>query len=356
MSARQARIGVIGAGWWSTYTHIPGLIENPHAHLAAICDRSEEACERATTAFPGPAAYVDLETMLAETELDGVIIAIPHAAHYDVAARCLDAGLNVMLEKPMVLTAKHAADLVGRAEAQGVELIIGYPWHFTRTAIRAREVLASGELGAIQHVVCTQSSMVVEFYRGNDAAYQPVFDWTVAGPGDVYARPELSGGGQGHLQITHSSGLMFFVTGLRPRRVSALMSSFDVPVDLVDVMTVEFEGGALGVVSGTGNVPVGDAGQLDVRAYCEHGYVLLDAITGALEIHRRDGSIERDQLAADDTYPRFTTAANLVDVCLGREPNGSPAEFGHRSVELLDAAYRSAEAGGRMIEVGDLYA
>ena len=72
--------------------------------------------------------------MLAETELDGVIIAIPHAAHYDVAARCLDAGLNVMLEKPMVLTAKHAADLIRRAEAQAVELIIGYPWHFTRTA------------------------------------------------------------------------------------------------------------------------------------------------------------------------------------------------------------------------------
>ena len=106
------------------------------------------------------------------------------------------------------------------------------------------------------------------------------------------------------------------------------MRSFDVPVDLVDVMTVEFEGGALGVVSGTGNVPVGDAGQLDVRAYCEHGYVLLDAITGSLEIHRRDGSIERDQLSADDSYPRFATAANLVDVCLGREPNGSPAEFG----------------------------
>ena len=356
MSARQARIGVIGAGWWSTYTHIPGLLENPHAYLAAICDRSEEACERATAAFPGPAAYVDVETMLSEAELDGVVIAVPHAAHHALAARCLDAGLNVMLEKPMVLKAQHAADLVQRAEAQGVQLIIGYPWHFTRTAVRAREVLASGELGAIQHVACTQSSMVVEFYRGNDAAYQPIFDWTVAGPGDVYARPELSGGGQGHLQITHSSGLMFFVTGLRARRVSALMSSFDVPVDLVDVMTVDFEGGALGVVSGTGNVPVGDAGQLDVRVYCEHGYVLLDAITGALEIHRRDGSIERDRLPADDTYPRFATAANLVDVCLGRQPNGSPAVFGLSSVELLDAAYRSAQDDGRMVEVSDLYA
>ena len=91
--------------------------------------------------------------MLAETELDGVVIAIPHAAHYDVAVRCLEAGLNVMLEKPMVLAARHAADLVRRADSQGVDLIIGYPWHFTRTAIRAREVIASGELGAIQHVV-----------------------------------------------------------------------------------------------------------------------------------------------------------------------------------------------------------
>ncbi len=355
MTARKARIGVVGAGWWSTYTHMPGLHDNPNAELAAYCDPSAEARARASAAFPGPAAYDDLDAMLAAADLDGAVVAVPHAAHHEAAAKCLDAGLHVMLEKPMTLTAASALDLVERAAARGVELIIGYPWHFTSTALRAREVIASGELGAIQHVACTMASMVVEFYRGNDAAYQPVFEWTVAGPGDVYAKPELSGGGQGHLQITHSSGIMFFVTGLRAKRVGALMGAFDLPVDLVDAMTVEFEGGALGVVSGTGNIPIGDAGQLDVRVYGEHGYVLLDAVQGDLTIRRRDGSTEHDRLPADDAYPRFATAANLVDVCRGAAANGSPAAVGLRSVEMLDAAYRSAASRGAMIDVGSLY-
>jgi predicted dehydrogenase len=356
MTVGKARIGVVGAGWWSTYTHIPGLLENPDAYLAGICDTNEAAGRRVAEAFPDVATYSDLGEMLQAQSLDGVVVAVPHVAHHSVAAQCLDQGLHVMLEKPMTLTAVDARDLVQRAEARGVELIVGYPFNFTRTAIRARDLLASGELGRIEHVQCMQSSMVVEFYRGNDAAYQPIFDWTVAGPGDVYARPELSGGGQGHLQITHSSGLMFFVTGLRAARVGALMSSLDVPVDVVDAMTVEFDGGALGVVGGTGNIPVGDDGKLDLHVYCERGYVLLDAIRGDLVVHPHEGSNFEDQVSPDDPYPRFDTANNLVDVCRGDRLNGSPGEIGLRSVEMLDAAYRSADRDGAMVGVRELYA
>jgi hypothetical protein len=59
-------------------------------------------------------------------------------------------------------------------------------------------------------------------------------------------------------------------------------------------------------------------------------------------------------LSPDDRYPRFATAANLVDVILGRAKNGSPATTGARVVELLEAAYRSAASGGQAISVGDL--
>ncbi|HCU73160.1 MAG TPA: hypothetical protein DGO43_05040 [Chloroflexi bacterium] len=354
MTVGKARIGVIGAGWWSTYTHIPGLLNNPDAELAGICDTNDSALRRVVEAFPEVPMYADVGEMLQAQSLDGVVVSIPHVAHHPVAVQCLDHGLHVMVEKPLTLTAADAKDLVDRAEAQGVQLIVGYPWNFTRLAIRARELLVSGALGRIEHVQCMQSSMVVEFYRGNDAAYQPIFDWTVAGPGDVYARPELSGGGQGHLQITHSSGLMFFVTDLRVARVSALMSSLDVPVDVVNAMTVEFDGGALGVIGGTGNIPVGDEGVLTVHVYCEHGYVMLDAIRGTLGVHRHEGPNE-DQVEEGYEYPRFDTANNLVDVCRGQAANGSPGEIGLRSVEMLDAAYRSADRGGVMVEVRELY-
>ncbi len=356
MPEGRARIGVIGTGWWSTYTHIPGLLENPRAELVALCDTDPAALQRAQAAFPGPDAFSEVDGLLRDAELDGVVVAVPHVAHRDVAAACLNAGVHVLLEKPMTLIAEDAIALIELADSRERELIIGYPWHFTRTAIRARELFASGELGTVQHVACLFSSMVIEFYRGNDEVYRDVFDWKVTGPGGVYADRARSGGGQGHLQVTHSSGLMFFMTGLRAQRVSALMSDFDLPVDLVDAMTVQFEGGALGVLGSTGNIPIGDPGQLDVRVYCERGYVLLDAVAGVLTVRRHAGDEESIRLDPDDTYPRFATAANLVDVCLGQAPNGSPADLGRRSVELLEAAYRSAATGGAPVEVAELYA
>ncbi len=58
---------------------------------------------------------------------------------------------------------------------------------------------------------------------------------------------------------------------------------------------------------------------------------------------------------APDNYPQSATAHNLVDVVLGHAPNGSPGEVGWRTVELLDAAYRSAQADGQGILIDDLY-
>ena len=151
---------------------------------------------------------------------------------------------------------------------------------------------------------------------------------------------------------------MFFVSGLRAAQVTAFMNTYDVAVDLVDAIAVRFEGGAVGVVGATGNLAAGDSGQLDINIYCEKGYVLLDAINGRLTVRRHDGFTETDVLdeqPSDTTYPRFDTSANLVDLCLGRAGNGAPGEVGLRSVELLDAAYRSAADGARPVTISELY-
>jgi hypothetical protein len=177
----------------------------------------------------------------------------------------------------------------------------------------------------------------------------------VHGPGDVYSKPHLSGGGEGHLQITHSAGLMFFTTGLRARRVHSLMNNHGLPLDLVDVMSIEFEGGALGTVGGCGTTGGTDGGKLDLLIYCENGCIDMDMIAGKTIIRGRNLPREDFDAAGDDKYPRFATAHNLVDVILGNAKNGSPAEFGWRTVELLDAAYRSASRSGEGVIVDDLY-
>jgi predicted dehydrogenase len=353
MEQRRARIAVIGTGWWSTFTHIPGLLDDPAADLVALCDADEERLRAAADRFGIARTYTDVGAMLRQERLDGAVIAVYHTAHYAVARACLDAGLHIMLEKPMVLQAAHARDLLERARAHGVEIIVGYPWHYTEIARRARAAVQSGALGPIQFVSSLFASMVIEFYRGNPEAYRPIFQYPVTGPTErTYADARLAGGGQAHLQVTHSAGLLLWVTGLRAARVSAFMERFDVAVDLVDAISIRFAGGAVGVVGSTGNIGVGDRGQQDLRVYGERGYLILDVIGGTLTIHTHDGEREVvGPLPEENPAPRFATARNLVDVVLGRGQNQSPGEVGVRCVELLDAAYQSAALDGQPVDV-----
>lgn len=127
MPDRKAHVAVIGAGWWSTYTHIPFLRNHPDADLIAVCDRSPGALEKANAAYGPLKTYTDYRQMLATEKLDGVVVAVNHNVHYAVTKDCLDAGLHVMLEKPMTLRAGEAHALRRLAEDKRLELIIGYP-------------------------------------------------------------------------------------------------------------------------------------------------------------------------------------------------------------------------------------
>lgn len=351
--AEQARIAMIGTGWWATYTHIPAVQARPDAALVAICDRDPARLAAAADAYGVERRYDDYRTMLAHESLDGVIIATPHATHYAIARDCLAHGLHVLLEKPMTLYAPEARALVELARAQGRELIIGYTHVFSPHALRAREVVRSGVLGAVQYVNCVFASRVIEFLRADPAPGLPAASFPVHTPGAVYSKPELSGGGQGHLQLTHSTGLLFFVTGLQAERVAATMRNHGLAVDLVDAMVVTFAGGALGSVGGTGNMFIP---RLDLQVHCERGALILDMEARTLTIRGQDISDETmGPSAATGQEDRFATSGNLIDVIYGRAANGSPAVNGWRSVEVLDAAYRSARQDGAPVAIASLY-
>jgi len=232
---------------WSTYTHIPGLLAHPHAELVALCDTNPDKLQAAARAYGVQNVYASASAMFYQEALDGVVIATPHATHFTLAQDGLARGLHVLLEKPMTLRAAEARTLVTLARAQECELILGDPWHYTPQALRARELIRSGRLGAVQYVSCTVTSSIARLLQGDDGSDKNPVVFPVHGPGAVYSDPALSGGGQGHLQITHSAGLLFFVTGLQVQHVLALMRNHGLPLDLVDVMLVAFEGDALGM-------------------------------------------------------------------------------------------------------------
>jgi len=358
-AGERARIGVIGTGWWATYAHLPSLLAYPRAEVVALADPSPERLAQAAERFGIGAQFTDYHAMLEQIELDGVIVATPHATHYAIAHAVLAAGRPLLLEKPMVLRAAEARALVTLAHERGVPLVVGYPYHFVEQHRHLRARIAQGALGQLQLVHSLFASMVLEYYRANPAAYADVFRWQVTGPlPTTYSQPEVAGGGQGQLQVTHSAALLLWLTDLRPREVAAFMARFDVQVDLCDAISVHFDGGTVGTLSSTGGIPASQRGhqQLEYRLYGSQGYALLDAMAGTCRIHYHDGRVEELQsVPAEQRYPQQATSRHLVDLVLGQGEvhNASDGELGLRVVELLEAAYRSA-AERRVVATDEL--
>ena len=100
---RRARIGIIGTGWWATFAHLPSLTSYPKAEVVALADPSAERLAQAGERFGIGAQFADYREMLDKVELDGVVVATPHATHHGIAQDVLSRGLPLMLEKPMVL-------------------------------------------------------------------------------------------------------------------------------------------------------------------------------------------------------------------------------------------------------------
>jgi predicted dehydrogenase len=354
---KRARIGVIGCGWWATRAHLPALKANPDAVIAGIADPDDENRSRAAERFDVPAAnvFADADEMLAKADLDAAIVAVPHSAHAPLARAVLDRGLHLLLEKPMTINPPDARALAALAEARGVELIVGYPWSYNRQVLALRDAIAEGRIGAIEYVSCQFASIVRELYRGNPEPYRDVLGYSVNPPGlRTYADPEIAGGGQGQTQVTHSAALLFLMTGLKPIQVGALTEPFELAVDLADATVVRFANGAIGSLGSTGSVLPGQDEILEYRIFGERGHIAFDVNEGSAVIHGPDGDIDRlPGLAAEERYPDWAPADNLVDIVLGRGGNGSPASLGVLTVEFVDAMYRAAQQG-RTIAVGDL--
>jgi predicted dehydrogenase len=349
---------VIGTGWWATYAHLPALLSNPRAEVAAIADTSPERLAQAAEHFGIHRSFADHRAMLDAGDLDGVIVATPHNTHFSIARDVLSLGLPLLLEKPMVLHAREARELVRLADQRGVPLVVGYPYHFVEQHALLRQRISEGALGTLQLTHALFASMVLEYLRANPEAYADTFKWDVTGPQPgTYSEPAIAGGGHGHLQITHSAALLLWLADLRPREVFAFMENCGLALDVCDAISVRFAAGAIGTLAGSGGIPTSQQAhsQLELRLYGSEGYALLDPMAGTCSIFYNDGRTEVfEEVAPDLRYPMATTSQHLVDLILdARTVNLSPGEIGARTVELLEAAYRSA-AERRIVRVDEL--
>jgi predicted dehydrogenase len=146
----KIRIAVAGAGIIGR-AHIDVLLTNPTCTLAAIVDPSPTA--GALAARCGVPLFASLAELIAADRPEAVVLATPNALHVPQALTCLDVGLPVLVEKPIAPTVAEAETLAQRAEASGIPVLIGHHRAHSPIMAKAREVIASGQLGRLVGVM-----------------------------------------------------------------------------------------------------------------------------------------------------------------------------------------------------------
>ncbi|HWJ75472.1 MAG TPA: Gfo/Idh/MocA family oxidoreductase [Kaistia sp.] len=346
----KINIGVIGAGWWATLSHIPALLANPHVGTVAVSRPDADGLAKVAAEFPQVRPYLDTAEMLASETLHGVVVASPHIFHAEHGRMALSRGLHTLIEKPMATNAADARMLVETAQANGVEIVLPYGWNFKPITAVAHRLVADGWVGEVRHVVAQMASALSDLFGGQQMVETK--DHLFRPPASTWADPARAGG-YGWGQLTHGLGALFSMVDLDPVRVFAKIGLSPAGVDFYDAAVVELENGATISLSGAATVPKSRSYQMDIRIFGTEGMLLFDVERARCEVIRHDGRTHIEKLPADaGAYESVAPIALLVDLCRGADViNPANGTVGMRASLLLDAMYRSA-ASGQMEKVG----
>lgn len=320
--AKKLRIGFIGAGGIAP-GHYHRLHATGKAQVVALNDPSKEMLAKFYTRCEGASSlpvYADYRDMLKNETLDGVVIQSPHVFHYDQIMTSLGKGLHVLTEKPMVCTIRHAKTVIRKAQEAKRVFMISYQRHFDPQFRYMREQIARGALGEIQYVQAIQSQ---EWLRATRGTWRQIL--------------AESCGGQLNDSGSHLVDIIMWVTGMKVSEVYARSENFDVEVDINSTLAMRFENGALGSMSIIGNAPswyedhsiVGSKGAFYLRQGL--GLIHLDAVGKPVKIKLPKYKKDPD--------------SNFVDCILGKDTPQTPPECGLRTIEVTEAAWKSAASG-----------
>jgi len=151
MSA-AVRVVIVGAGAIAQVAHLPALRRLPDVDVAAICDNDAAKAQALAARFGVPDAYDDIEDVLKYAKADAAVICTPNHLHESHVIASLAAGLHVLCERPLALTAAGVERVLKASERYGKRVIVGMNHRFRSDVQAVRGFLAGGELGAIQAI------------------------------------------------------------------------------------------------------------------------------------------------------------------------------------------------------------
>ncbi|MDX6663631.1 MAG: hypothetical protein QOG09_1733 [Solirubrobacterales bacterium] len=147
----EVAIGLAGAGYWGSKL-ARNIFEAGNCRLAAISDPDAANLEAAISRYPGTRGLTSLEDLLADEEIDGVVLATPASQHAEHARMALEAGKHVMVEKPMALSVADADAVCELAEQTGLTLMVGHTFLYSEPVRQLRQLIVSGDLGQVLYI------------------------------------------------------------------------------------------------------------------------------------------------------------------------------------------------------------
>lgn len=336
---RKFGIGIVGAGM-AVRPHMKSLQDLADTvNVRGIFTRSQESREAFAklSGFPASESY---EAMLADPELDAVLILTPPNARLDLVRAAADAGKHILLEKPVERSTKVAQEIVAICDAAKVKLGVVFQHRFRESSLAIRALLEGGTLGDM-----ASAYLVVPWWRSADYYKDP-------GRGTY----ERDGGGVLITQAVHSMDLMLSLTGpvAEVAAIGGTTAMHDIEVEDFVGAGLRFANGALGSLVATVNSFPGNEEYMVFN--CANATAKLAG--GTLDIHWLDGRVDHIGETVKTgggtdpmDFPHDWHKANIIDFIEAVHEDREPMSSGHTALHvhrLIDALRDSMELKTRV--------
>ena len=349
----KVKVALIGAGNIAN-AHLEAYQNVPDAEIVAICDINPKRLEKTANRFGIERRYPDVDSMLADNpDLDAADVCVWNVNHASCAIKALDAGLNVLCEKPMAYSAKEAAEMIEAAERNGKLLMIGFVLRFSDDARIALDFIDKGYLGDIYY-----SKAQYVRRHGN--------------PGGWFGNKALSGGGPIIDLGVHVIDFTRYMMG-NPKPVSVYAVASErlgarkhlktgpgwVPEDAneTDICDVEdfatalirYDNGACTFLETSYDINGEDIGKRQLFG-TKGGMDLSNGVKLYTTVNDYLADIDIKTAGLKDSQDMFTgEMAHFIDCVKNGTECRAKAEDGLAVMKILDAIYESARTGHEVI-------
>lgn len=329
----KVKTAMIGCGGMARH-HIRQMLQQQSTtEITVLCEPSQEQLARTEAEFeaagvPCPPNEPNLTALLANHEVDTAFIITPHVYHHDQTQACMEAGLDVLLEKPMVMNAAEARSLINIMHQTGRLLTVAFPGSLSPNVRTAVDLLRSGDLGRL----LTISAVVWQ-------------SWRQGTMGTWRQDPAISGGGFLFDTGAHMLNTVVDLAGEEFDEVSAYFDNRGTQVEILATINAKLKSGTFVTMHGNGDAIKHNC-QSMIRVFTE-GAILNTGIWGERLELQMDGETE---ITTVETSPSLGVWQQFLAVRRGEIANPCPPEVGLRMAKLYDAIVASAAQNGVIVK------